>query len=75
MRIGNEIVTASALGKRRRMFRIFGDKGKCIVVPLDDNLISKYNEGLKNLHDKIKDIQQANRCHFGGVASSTNGQQ
>lgn len=59
MRIGNEIVTASALGKRRRMFRIFGDKGKCIVVPLDDNLISKYNEGLKNLHDKIKDIQQA----------------
>lgn len=47
MRIGNEIVTASALGKRRRMFRIFGDKGKCIVVPLDDNLISKYNEGLK----------------------------
>lgn len=41
------------------MFRIFGDKGKCIVVPLDDNLISKYNEGLKNLHDKIKDIQQA----------------
>lgn len=41
MRIGNEIVTASALGKRRRMFRIFGDKGKCIVVPLDDNLISK----------------------------------
>lgn len=59
MRIGNEIVTASALGKRRRMFRIFGDKEKCIVVPLDDNLISKYNEGLKNLHDKIKDIQQA----------------
>ena len=59
MRIGNEIVTASALGKRRRMFRIFGDKGKCIVVPLDDNLISKYNEALKNLHDKIKDIQQA----------------
>ena len=59
MRIGNKIVTASALGKRRRMFRIFGDKGKCIVVPLDDNLISKYNEGLKNLHDKIKDIQQA----------------
>ena len=59
MRIGNEIVTASALGKRRRMFRIFGGKGKCIVVPLDDNLISKYNEGLKNLHDKIKDIQQA----------------
>ena len=59
MRIGNEIVTASALGKRRRMFRIFGDKGKCIVVPLDDNLISKYNEGLKNLQNKIKDIQQA----------------
>lgn len=73
MRIGNETITASSLGKRRRMFRMFGNKGKCIVVPLDDNLISKYNDGLKDLQSKIEDIQEASPngilCYLGTAST------
>lgn len=50
MRIGNEIVTASALGKRRRMFRIFGDKGKCISFPVPNPDFVLY-EWLRDLEE------------------------
>lgn len=39
-------LTPSALGKRKRLQRIFGDKGKCVFLPLDDNLITLENMDL-----------------------------
>lgn len=49
----------AAIGKSRRMQRIFSDSDKCVIVPLDDSLISYSREGLLSLKDKIYDIQLA----------------
>lgn len=63
MRIGNEIVTASALGKRRRMFRIFGDKGKCIdfVWP---TILARKDEEVLAYEAKLKETQKANYLYY-----------
>lgn len=47
------------LGKMRRLHRIFSDTGKCVIVPLDDSLISYSNDGLVSLKDKVTDIMKA----------------
>ena len=47
------------IGKERRLHSIFPSNGKCIIVPLDDSLISQSNEGLFQLQDKIRDIERA----------------
>ena len=55
----NLILSTTTIGKRRRLFRIFGDAGKGIIVPLDDNLISNNNIGLNDLKSKIQSIEYA----------------
>ncbi len=55
----NSILTSTTIGKRRRLFRILGDTGKCIIVPLDDNLISSNNIGLCDLKSKLHSIECA----------------
>ena len=55
----NSILAANIVGKRRRLFRILGNTGKCIVVPLDDNLISSNNIGLCDLKKKLQSIESA----------------
>lgn len=49
----------STIGKLRRIHRIFPDSSRCVIVPLDDSLISYTHEGLVSLQDKITDIQSA----------------
>ena len=44
------------IGKYRRLRHIFSDEKKCLIVPLDDSLISGPVKGLKHLDDKIKQI-------------------
>lgn len=48
------------IGKYRRLRHIFSDEKKCLIVPLDDSLISGPVKGLKHLDDKIKQIVSAN---------------
>lgn len=51
--------TPSMIGKMRRLSRIFEKSNRCVVVPLDDSLISYSHEGLASLKEKIDDIQRA----------------
>lgn len=50
--------STSKIGKERRLNRIFKD-GKCIIVPLDDSLISGAKLGLYNLDLKISELSTA----------------
>lgn len=65
----NSILTPSVIGKKRKLYKIFGESEKCIVVPLDDNLISHGNPGLKDLNKKISEIESAKPngilCYYG----------
>jgi len=54
-----EYTNPALLGKMRRIHGIFSDTGKCMIVPLDDSLISYSHNGLVSWKDKIADIQQA----------------
>lgn len=47
------------LGKQRRIHRIFSKDNKCIVVPVDDSLISGPIDGLFDIQNKIKQIESA----------------
>lgn len=47
------------IGKRRRLSRIFNSKEKCIIVPLDDNLISGTITGITNIKTKLNQIETA----------------
>jgi len=51
--------TSSSIGKTKRMNRLFSTNDRCIIVPLDDNLISGDEIGLHNLRNKIKHIENA----------------
>lgn len=48
------------MGKARRLYHILGDKGKCIIVPIDDSLISGPKGGLFDLQGKLHQIEMAN---------------
>lgn len=65
----NSILTPAVIGKKRRLYRLLGETGRCIIVPLDDNLISQGNVGLKCLPDKVRDIESAKPsgvlCYYG----------
>ncbi len=65
----NSVLTPAVIGKRRRLYRLLGETGRCIIVPLDDNLISQDNVGLKYLQDKVHDIESAKPsgilCYYG----------
>ncbi|MCU6720426.1 2-amino-3,7-dideoxy-D-threo-hept-6-ulosonate synthase [Porcipelethomonas ammoniilytica] len=45
------------IGKRRRLSRIFNSEGRCLIVPLDDNLISGSITGISNIKNKIQQIE------------------
>lgn len=49
----------SNLGKERRLYHLFGGKNKCIIVPIDDSLISGPKDGLFDLKKKIQQIEKA----------------
>lgn len=72
----NKISNPSLIGKERRLHSLFSSDGKCIIVPLDDSLISQRNEGLFHLCDKIKDIETAKPngilCYQGAASLITN---
>ncbi|GHV83980.1 hypothetical protein AGMMS50212_13200 [Spirochaetia bacterium] len=53
------VLTSSSVGKTKRMNRLFSVADKCIVVPLDDNLISGEELGLLNLRKKLEQIERA----------------
>lgn len=65
----DNLITPATIGKRRRLYRILGSKGRGVIVPLDDSLISSDNEGLKDLEKKIIDIEGAKPngilCYYG----------
>lgn len=46
-------------GKRRHLERIFNCNGKCLIVPLDDNLISGSITGITNIRKKIQQIENS----------------
>lgn len=48
--------TVSTLGKEKRMWNIFKGKNKCIIVPLDDNLISGILTSDDTYSQKIESI-------------------
>ena len=47
------------IGKKRRLNRIFNSDGKCLIVPLDDNLISGSITGISDIKEKIQQIESA----------------
>ncbi len=47
------------LGKRKRLYRILGETGKCLIVPLDDNLISGVKTEIDDLGKKLDQILSA----------------
>jgi DhnA family fructose-bisphosphate aldolase class Ia len=49
-------MTSSEYGKRRRLGRLL-QKGKLLIVPVDDSLIAGPYEGLSNMTKTIKDIE------------------
>lgn len=49
----------SIQGKDRRLYHLFRGKDKCIIVPIDDSLISGPKEGLFDLKEKIHQIETA----------------
>lgn len=52
--------TANFIGKQRRLKNILGDENKCIIVPLDDNLISGPQTTIDTIIKKIHQIESAN---------------
>lgn len=50
--------TSSQLGKNRHLNRIFNYE-KCVIVPMDDSLISGSEQGLFDLDAKITEICSA----------------
>jgi len=54
-----EFANPAMLGKMRRINKIFTNSNKCVIVPLDDSLISYSHNGLASLKEKISDIQRA----------------
>lgn len=69
----NTLMTPASIGKRRRLNRILGTSSKAIVAALDDSLISTNNVGLKNLQEKINNIESAKPngilCYYGTASS------
>lgn len=65
----NSVLTPAVIGKKRRLYRILGETGRCVIVPLDDNLISQESTGLKCLQNKVHDIERAKPsgilCYYG----------
>lgn len=49
----------SNVGKERRLYHLFRGKDKCIIVPIDDSLISGPKDGLFDLKKKIQQIEKA----------------
>lgn len=49
----------SSIGKERRLNHLFAGKDKCIIVPIDDSLISGPKDGLFDLQSKIEQIEKA----------------
>lgn len=49
----------SEVGKERRLYHLFKGKNKCIIVPIDDSLISGPKDGLFDLQNKIQQIEGA----------------
>lgn len=49
----------SDAGKERRLYHLFSGKDKCIIVPIDDSLISGPKDGLFDLKKKIQQIERA----------------
>ena len=47
------------VGKYRRMKHLFSDSGKCLIVPLDDSLITGPKKGLVHIEKKIEQIASA----------------
>lgn len=47
------------IGKIRRLQHIFSYNGKCLIVPIDDSLISGPQKGLSSLDSKIAQIASA----------------
>lgn len=68
----NNLVTPATIGKRKRLHRILGSAGKCVIVPIDDSLISFDNKGLTDLLPKINNIIDANPngvlCYYGAAS-------
>lgn len=65
----------SDAGKERRLYHLFGGKDKCIIVPIDDSLISGPKDGLFDLKKKIQQIERAVPnaiLTFSGSANSIN---
>lgn len=52
--------TTNSFGKEKRMSRIFGKNGRCVIVPLDDNLISGPFTGVSDWLSKISQIEVSN---------------
>ena len=52
--------TANYIGKRKRINNIFNSDGKCVIVPLDDNLISGPTTGIVDISTKLQQIEKAN---------------
>lgn len=70
-----EAVRMSDIGKRRRLYRLFSGKDRCIIVPVDDSLITGPKEGLFDLKKKIAQIEAASPnaiLAFSGSANTIN---
>lgn len=71
----DSVSTPAGIGKKRRLYRLLGEMGKCVIVPLDDNLISQENIGLKCLQDKVRNIESASPngvlCYYGTASLIT----
>ena len=50
--------TSSMLGKEKRMWNIFKGRGKCIIVPFDDNLISGITTNI-SYTEKVRTVVQS----------------
>lgn len=65
-------IASNSIGKRKRMNRIFSSSGRCVLVPLDDSLISGPNGGLLDLRNKVAQIEQAQpsgiMAHYGTIS-------
>lgn len=72
----SKLITPASMGKRKRLYRILGPKGKGVVVPLDDSLTSSNNKGLRDLEKKVGDIEKANPngilCYYGTASLVSN---
>lgn len=50
--------TANYIGKKTRLQRIMGKDNKCLIVPLDDNLISGTQTGIESIINKLEQIEK-----------------